>query len=576
MFLLFGRTVGFDFINYDDPAYVTQNAALADGVTLDGFKWAATETGETNLWHPMTWVSHMVDIEVFGVEQAGGHHLVNVFWHALAAVGLFLLLKRIFGSAKMALVAALIWAFHPQRVQSVVWVSERKDVLSGAFLLWSWLVWEEGRERAKARAWQWLAVLLFLLAAMAKPSVVPLPLILLLRELLRGDLKWEGRSLRKIAFQVAPFFAVSLAVVTLTLWFQQKGGLADVSQTMPLSRRLMLMPGVLWWYPQTFVWPFPQRLWVYPQEGRLTEWLFPVVGFSAVLVLTWFARRERLVLLGAGVFLLLWLPVSGLVAVSFYNVADRYAYLPHLGLVIYLVGVWKWLVKRTRESVAGFAPVVASVLFVVLAGSTWKQTSYWKNSETLFSRERAINPRSLLAPIQLAVALEQKGKLKESLGLYHEALGIDNESGLAATNAGRIYLKMGQEGEAIHMFRQAIEKKTLNSEQPYLLLCKLLVDGGSASEATAVLEKGMVRFPAKTTLPMERGALAQSVLRDPREAMMWFERVLKLEPLHPDALQGKGVALLEVGEVEEGRRTLRKLLKHHPEREAIRRFLEKR
>lgn len=574
VFLLYARTVTFDFINYDDPVYVTENAALSGGITAAGLSWALTETGETNLWQPVTFISHMVDIELFGLASAAGHHLGNVFWHALAAVGFFLVLRQLFGSVPLALVGALVWAFHPQRVQSVAWVSERKDVLSGAFLLWSWFLWEKGREQTSR--WGWLAgsFVLFILAGLSKPSVVPFPVVLLLGEWLRRP--QEGKLHRELwrgFLPLLPFFAVSLAVACLTLWFQQRGGLGSLAETSPLSQRLFRLPGVFWWYLQTFVWPFPQKLWVYPQEVRLEKLVVPVVGVTASLLIFWFVRKEKLALFGAGVFFLFWLPVSGLVPVSFYNVAERYAYLPHLGLVILGVALSLILAKQVSETPRWWRVVGAGGLLVLMALTTWLQTSYWKDSSTLFSRERNINPRSLLAPIQLGIESEKRGDLAAALTLYQEALKIDPESGLAATNAGRILLKLGQPREAELAFREAIEKRVLNSEQPFLLLSKLLVEAGQPSQAGEVLEQGMVRFPRKVSLPMERGALALSVQRAPQDSLRWFERALQVHPFFPDALQGKGVALIEIGEVEKGRAVLRELLQREPGREAIRDYL---
>lgn len=513
--LLFGRSVTYDFLNYDDPVYVTENEALAEGLTFAGLQWASTQTGETNLWQPLTFLSHMVDIELFGIESAAGHHAVNVFWHGLAAVGFFFVLRSLFGSSILALFAALLWACHPQRVQSVAWISERKDVLSGALVLWSWVLWEWGR--ASSKRWFWLlgSFVLFVMAALSKPSVVPLPLVLVLSEWLRARNGEEFRELLRRLLPVAPLFMVSLLVAFLTIWFQQRGGLGELSQASPLEKRLLRMPGVLWWYPQTFVWPFPQKLWVYPQDVRLITFLGSLTAILIASIVLWMGRRNQLFLLGAGVFFLFWLPVSGLVPVSFYNVAERYAYLPHLGLVIVVLAWGEVLRAKFGSQPRWWFSFSAGSLVAVLMFASWVQTGYWKGSSTLFSRERSINPRSLLAPIQLGVEREKEGRIEEAFSLFREALQIDPESGLAATNGGRMALKLGRVKEAESYLREATETKVLNSEQSFLLLSQLLVTSGSLEEAAQVLESGWKRFPRKISLPMERAALALNVARTP-------------------------------------------------------------
>ena len=568
---VFMRTAGFDFINYDDPIYVYENEMVMRGVSGEGLRWAAGSAGETNLWHPITWLSHMVDVEVFGVGRPGGHHAVNVFWHAVGALGLFFLMKRLTGNLWISVFLTAWWAVHPQRVQSVCWVSERKDVLSGAFFFWSWWCWEMWAE-TKIRKWYGLALGLFLLAGLSKPSVVPLPAVLWVGQMLREG--WTMRGAMNWGLKLLPLAGVSLLVAGLTVYFQRTGGMADVTGLMPLMRRVMLMPVSLWWYVEGFGWPGQGRLWVYPPQGTLEDWLIPGLGLAILAgMLWWRCGGDRLVLWGGATFLLMWLPVSGLVPVSFYFVADRYSYLIHVGLLLVVAGVLGRVAKFSGKAIPRGLAAGCGMLLLVTAAASWGRVGFWKDSEALFSREREINPRSLLAPIHLGAVREAQGREEEALGLFEEALGIDGDSGLAATNAGRVLVKLGRKKEAEVMFAEAARKKVLHEATPYRLHTQLLAERGEAGEARKVLMAGLERFPGSVPLMMDLGALSQSYLKDQEEALAWYGRVLEREPDHADAMQGKGVALIEMGMTDEGRDVFRELLRKHPDRTAVREFL---
>ncbi len=562
---VFLRVSSFDFISYDDPAYITENEAVSRGLSPANLKWAATEVGETNLWHPLTWLSHMTDVEVFGLENAGGHHVVNLFWHLVAVIGLAGLLHLFTGNVWLSAGLALLWAIHPQRVQSVVWLSERKDVLSGAFLFWSWWAWEKSRRVEKKRALYLLSIMLFVAAGLSKPSVVPLPLVLLAGELLRRGSVSLRASLMHWSLRLTPFFLVSALVAVLTIYFQQKGGMADVTTVMPLERRLSLMPIGLWWYLKKFFGPFPGELWVYPPQLSLLRWVGVFVGLALSGGLIWFCRKEKLVLLGAAAFLLFWLPVSGIVPVSFYFVADRYSYLIQIGLILALAGALMRVPFRQG----------IWVVAILSAGLTWVRVGHWENSETLFSHERSINPRSLLAPIHLGSEMEDQGKNAEALAFYQEAQTIDPESGLAATNAGRVLITLGRNDEAEKSFVAATKAQILHGPTPFTLLAKLRVESGKLAAAHEILKSGLVRFPQNLPLMIDLGSFELGYRNNPEAALKWYSQALALEPTQPDAMQGAGVALLELGRTAEGKEMFQELVREHPERTQVQEFLKR-
>lgn len=573
---LYGRVGGYDFILYDDPDIVYANEFVSQGITVEGLRWAASGTGETNLWHPLTWLSHMVDVELFGVEKAGGHHLVNVFWHGVGAVGLFCLLVRLTGSLGVAFWLALVWAAHPLRVESVAWVSERKDVLSGAFFFWSWWSWEKWVAE-KNRRWYGVSLGLFVLAALSKPSVVPLPAILWAGQLLRGErtvqaaLAWGVR--------VAPFLAVAVVVGVLTMYLQRVGGLSDLSQVMPLERRIMLMPVSFWWYLQGFGWPGAGRFWVEPPKGQLSDWFWPGVGLCLVGGLVgWFGRKSSLVVLGGVVYLFLWLPVCGLVPVSYYYVADRYSYLIHVGVLVVLAGLltagWRRLEAAGAVAVKRVLLVAGVLLPMLMAGSSWQRLGWWKDSETFFSRERAVNPGNQLAPLQLGMVREEQGRAEEALALYREALANEPESGLAARLAGEVLVDLGRLAEAEVMLESAGEKKVLKNAASFRSLAGLRLKRGDLAGAKLALLGGLEKFPREVGVLLDLAALAHGPMAEPEEAKQWYRRLLETDPKHADAMQGLGVVLLETGEVAAGRKLLERLVQEYPDRINVKRFLE--
>ena len=572
LLVVYGRSVGFDFINYDDPVYVYENEVVSQGVTVEGLKYAATDVGETNLWHPLTWLSHMVDVEVFGVEKAGGHHAVNVFWHGVGGLMLFFLLRKLTGSVGLALLLAAVWLVHPQRAQSVCWISERKDVLSGAFFFSAWWGWEKWRESGRG-VWYFLALFFFILAGFSKPSVVPLPVILWVREMMRGgsfDLK-EGW---KWGVKLIPFVVVSMVVGVLTIYFQKTGRMANVTDVMPGMRRVMLMPFTSWWYVENFVYPMPGELWVYAPPGTFRDWVIPGAGWFLVGLIAFVCRREKLVWLGLGVYFLMWLPVSGIVPVSFYTVADRYSYLIQVGLLLFLGGCLKQLMVWAGVGVPRKMWAACGVTLVLLAGVvSWVRVGLWNDSETLFAHERSINKRSLLAPVHLGNVWEEKEDLERALEMFEEALEIDQESGLAATNAGRMCLKLGDEKRALEFFEKAGEARILHHAAPFLSAAEIFNERKQPAEAVNVVKKGLVRFPESVDLMRQMAVLHHVSLGKKEEAVRWYDEVLKRSPNHADAMQGKGVALFELGRREEGLAVIEEMVRQYPERANVLRVM---
>ncbi|MBI3192771.1 MAG: phospholipid carrier-dependent glycosyltransferase, partial [Pedosphaera parvula] len=321
-FALFSRSVGYGFINYDDPLFVVNNPRVQGGLSWAGVRWAFVV--DRDFWHPLTWISLMADRELFG-DNASGYRLVNIGWHALNALLVLAIVRRMTGMFWIAAVSAVLFAWHPQRVESVVWITERKDVLSGFFALatvWAWLRYGRARESEGARGWAWYGVALaaFACALMSKSVVVTLPVVLLLLDLWPlgrfrpGPAGW--RTAGRLVAEKLPFFAASLAVGLFTVATQDAGG----AFTLPLTldqRVANAFVSTVRYLGQT-VWPFGLAV-LYPHPGHWSVVLVGGAGLvvAGVSVAAWLYRGERPAwLVGWGWFVAFLLPTLGLIQVG--------------------------------------------------------------------------------------------------------------------------------------------------------------------------------------------------------------------------------------------------------------------
>lgn len=429
--VLYARTVRFEFTTFDDPDYVTANAEVQEGISARGVRWALT-TGHASNWHPVTWLSHMTDVEAFGM-HAGGHHATNVLLHAASTAMLFLFLvtstRRLLPSA----FAAAFFACHPLRVESVAWVSERKDVLSAAFGLASILCCgigakrgaEEGRITPGLYA---LSFFLFLLAVGSKPMMVTLPFVLLLLDYWPLERWRSGLGLRLIREKI-PFLVAVVAVAAATYLVQRSGGAMRAGGTIEFSDRLANVPvGYVWYLTKTMLPTGLAPLYVHPSLPGGTP-LLPWQVVSATLFLvgaTWFVWRYRgakYARVGVLWFLGTLVPVIGLVQVGGQATADRYSYFPSIGLSILFAWGGEQLLgmsvrcrggRRTSWWTRLTVLVALSAVLTTCGAVTWHQIGYWQNSRTLYERAVSVEPRSPLMNNNLALILSEAGDLEEA------------------------------------------------------------------------------------------------------------------------------------------------------------------
>jgi protein O-mannosyl-transferase len=451
---LYWPAAHFDFINYDDPEYIVYNPPVQHGLTRAGLVWAFT-TSHAGNWHPLAWISHMADCALFGLNP-GGHHLTSLIFHTANVVLLFLLLWQWTGAMWRSALVAALFAWHPLHVESVAWVSERKDVLSAFF--WLLTLAAYGRYAKGRKAFYCLALFFFALALLSKPMVVTLPFVLLLLDY------WplQRRMTPGLFLEKIPFLAFAALDCAATLWAQRTAHSVVSLDILPVSSRIAnaLVSCVL--YLWKMLWPVDLAL-PYSYSHAWTFW--PAAGAGLLLLLISAgailrARRQPWLVVGWLWFLGTLAPVIGLVQVGTQPMADRYSYLPLIG--IFIMMAWAFPAACTRSSLLP-ATVVAGALLFLLAGAE-VQLQFWRNSVALFSHTVAVTRNNILAEYNLAEALARQGDAAQAVVHYQKALAIQpnrveahyNSQTQAHYNLGLIFRANKQWAEAEAQFRACL------------------------------------------------------------------------------------------------------------------------
>ncbi len=508
---IYGQTVTFDFVLYDDPDYVVHNPVVREGLTPHGLAWALTTVHASN-WHPLTWVSHMLDCEVYGLRPAG-HHLTSVVLHVLNCLLLFGLLRRLSGDFWPSTFVAALFAVHPMHVESVAWVAERKDVLSTMFFLLAALAYVGYARRGGAARYAAVAAL-FALGLMAKPMVVTLPLVLLLFDywpLQRGR-PWIALVLEKL-----PLFALAGVSAVATLLAQRAGGSMESNDLVPLPLRVVNATVSYARYVIKTVWPTDLSvLYPHPNLAGGTPWspwqLAAAGSFVVVVTVIVFAVRDRrrYPLVGWMFYLVTLLPVIGLVQVGQQAMADRYTYLPSIGLFV----VVAWGARDALAAIPGkpavkrlAVAIVAVVVVIGAAAASWAQTRYWRDSLALFERALAVTAPTPIMLSNLGVALARQGRLDEAIASHLRALEIKPDYAKAHNNLGTAYQEAGRIDLAIGHYRAAIGIDPDSAAAHYNLGVALQASGRSR-EAAAEFRRALEIEPA---LERARGKLQESL-----------------------------------------------------------------
>ena len=463
---VFWQVNQYDFIKLDDNIYVTDNFRIKSGISLEGIRWAFSTT-YAQFWHPLTWLSLMFDYQLFGL-NAGGYHMTNLILHILSTLLLFWLFNRMTGALwKSAFVAAL-FALHPLHVESVAWISERKDVLSAFFWMLTLCLYVYYTEKPVIRRYL-LVLFSFICALMSKPMVVTLPVVMILLDywpLGRFELK-KGNLILWQLKEKTPFFILSTVFSIITHYAQYKPS-GKYFQYSLNSRLASALVSFVTYLEKTF-WPHDMAVF-YPFSAQIP--LLPVIVASLlILVITTFVivmvRRLPYLFIGLIWYVITIAPVIGIIKVGDFAMADRYHYLPSIGISIMLVWGIPALIKSeaTRKK---FFSTAAIAFLVLLAVLSWKQCDYWKNDIKLFNHALQVTKNNYVALNGFGLALVKAGKIKEAVDNYNEAISIKPNYPPSYISRGFAYFDLGQYQRAIEDCNEAIRLDAGYAE-PYFI-----------------------------------------------------------------------------------------------------------
>lgn len=561
-----------DFIHFDDSAYVTTNQKVQTGVTLEGIRWAFT-SGHAANWHPVTWISHMLDVQFFGLDPRF-HHFTNLFLHLINTLLLFLVLHRMTKTIWRSAFVAAIFALHPLHVESVAWVAERKDVLSAFFwmlTLYAYALYVENRGLKR-----YLAVIgSFALGLMAKPMLVTLPFVLLLldfwplrrftpadtvrevptaatgnetandasrkkskRKHLAKEVKSEEEAARAKVFRPTilplvrekmPLFALSALSCAVTFLVQQKGGAVVATQSLPLLLRIENALVSYVGYLAKFIWPNDLAI-LYPHPSFLPLW--EVLGAALILAgitltVIWKARSCPFLLSGWFWYTGALVPVIGIVQVGHQAMADRYTYIPMIGLLI-MAG---WGIPETvkRWSRGRYVLIASFALYLSwIIPLTWTQVGYWRSSFSLFDHTLEVTDNNWLIYNNRGVAYKEIGNLPRAFADFERAIAINPVSAVAFYNRGVAFSSLGNHARAVEDFDRALE------------------------------------IDPRYSLAYNYRGIARQAIGDPVGAIEDFGTAVRLDPTNAEAYANRGAARDTLGDHEMAIRDLNRAIELNP------------
>ena len=590
----FGRIAGNDFINYNDPLYITENYHVQSGMSLENIKWAFTADFLAN-WHPVTWLSYMLDWSLFGV-NASGYHLVSLVLHIGAVIFLFLFLSKTTNNIWPAAFAAALFALHPLRVESVAWASERKDVLSMFFGMAALYVYAFYAESSRLSRYV-VCLVLFALSLMSKPMLVTLPFILLLLDYWplgrwqkawnpvhmpsgNGDLakakrkgkrsqtdniaeqkktsrplKGRYRLIGALLWEKVPFCILVIFSIGLTLWAQRQA-IAPLDKY-PFTGRVMNSVLSYLSYLLKFIYPIDLAA-IYPYHNIFPLWEVSIyalllLGISMAVIYTF--KKAPFLFIGWFWYLGTLIPVIGLVQVGRQAMADRYTYLPSIGIAIMLA--WGIPLLFHRENIRKKISFPAVAILLILAALTWNQCGYWKNSIELFSHTLRLTKDNYVANINRGRAYAETGQYQLAIEDFNEAIHLktDYESNykdnyVAHHNRGLAYDKLGQYQLAIEDYSEAIHLEP-DFYQSYYARGTLYAKHGQYQQSVEDFNKAISLSPDNIKAYNNRG-IVYSQMGIFQKALEDFNEAIRLKSDYADAYNNRAFIYLKHENKERG------------------------
>jgi Flp pilus assembly protein TadD len=536
---IYPQSTQFDFVDLDDDAYITRNAEVLSGLTWGGWIWS-WQTFHVANWHPLTWWTHMADVDWFGLD-AGKHHLVNVGIHWAGSVALFLALHLMTGCPWRSGLVATLFAVHPLHVESVAWVAERKDVLSGFFfslglLAYGWYSARPGFPRFG------VVLLIYVLGLLSKPMLVTFPFVLLVLDVwplgrTRADWGSTGPFVRsgwgRLWLEKAPLIALSLASCVVTYLAQARGEAVRTTDMYPLAVRVWNAVVSYARYVWKAFWPSDLAVY-YPHPaslGRGVPWGEVVVAGSFLVAVTIVSigclRRRPYLLAGWMWFLGTLVPVIGLVQVGGQAMADRYTYIPLVGLFLMVVwGTWD-LLSGIGRGRAAYAAVWGAVV-LCLSAASYVQVGYWRDSVTLLSRALQVTEDNWLVHNNLGNALLRRGRPHEAIPHLLTSLRIKPGNAMAHANLGKAYRNTGRKEEGEAQYREALMLDPGNTPAN-INLAVILAEKGRIEEAILQLQDVVLRAPGHWEAHYNLGILLRAKGRE-EEALPMLREAARLNP----------------------------------------------
>jgi protein O-mannosyl-transferase len=584
---IYWRVGEYSFIGFDDDTYVYENPHVRKGLTLEGILWSFTTFHASN-WHPVTWISHMADVELFGID-VGGHHWMNVLFHLLNTVLLYLVMRQMTGEVWRSAFVAAFFGVHPLHVESVAWIAERKDLLSTLFWMLTMGVYLRYVRRPSLGRYLPVAIF-FALGLMCKPMVVTLPFVLLLMDwwplrrispLDSQDIRSRRYSLSavfRLVWEKVPLLGLSAISCFITFLAQSRGGAVQSLDYIPVGMRIsnafVSYVAYLW----KMVWPSSLAVF-YPHPAMIQSGLptwetaeaaLLLGGFSLLAI--WQRHYRPALAMGWLWYLGTLVPVIGLVQVGNQGMADRYTYVPLVG--IFIAVAWAipslFLRGRFRQLLLG---VLGGMVVVGLSAVSWHQTSYWRDSVTLFSRSLAVTENNWVTWNNLGAAYDKLGQPQQAIPCYREAIRIKPDFTMGWNNLGLAYGKLGQLRQAITCYQEAIRIKP-DYADAWNNLGVAYGKLGQPGQAILYFKEALRAKPDYTEAWNNLGT-AYYELGQPGQAMMYYRKALQTKPDSADAWYNLGLAHVQFGQFQQAISCFREALRIKPDFREARQSLDR-